>query len=433
MTRSAKLFLQILIFGCLLGQFGAVAAQGSEDGAEPRDPLIVAPLPTVIEIQGPVEDDGVGGMALTEEMDSLLVELLLQASSDELPPEERQDLADVGILIDGDRIQVQIAIAAAGRQAVTELVDALGGAVTGAGADERWLQGWLPILSLADLAQHPLVHYVRHPISLVTADEPHGVVDSEGLSEFNVAGWRQSGRDGAGAHVAVIDGGFSGYEDLLGVELPASINAVNFADSGGADAIDGATAHGLGVAEIVYDVAPGAEMSLLRINTNIDLGEAVQWAIAHNVDIIATSIGWYNLGPGDGSGELADWVARAEEAGILWVTSAGNDCERHWGGNFVDSDNDSHHEYAPFTEVQIFGPAPDRSYLIPTGYPIVLYLRWSDWIDVDVDFNLSLMRFDGNQWQIVTRSQNMQNGSDGQTPTESIFYTTSGAAAPTAW
>ncbi|MCB0113765.1 MAG: hypothetical protein KDD84_06735, partial [Caldilineaceae bacterium] len=150
MTRSAKLFLQILIFGCLIGQFGAVAAQGSEDGAEPRDPLIVAPLPTVIEIQGPVEDDGVGGMALTEEMDSLLVELLLQASSDELPPEERQDLADVGILIDGDRIQVQIAIAAAGRQAVTELVDALGGAVTGAGADERWLQGWLPILSLAD-------------------------------------------------------------------------------------------------------------------------------------------------------------------------------------------------------------------------------------------------------------------------------------------
>ncbi|MBI1297210.1 S8 family serine peptidase [bacterium] len=433
MTRFAHSLSQIflrgcLIAGCLISLFGVASAQ--DGGTEPLDPLTVAPLPPSIEIFGPVEDDSTSGLAISEEMDSLLVHLLLQAGSDDLPPEAREDLADAGILIDGDRVQVQIAIDADTRADVVDLVTALGGSVSGASEDGRWLQGWSPILSLADLAQHPLIHYVRHPVPLVTADEPRGVVSSEALSAFNVTNWRRQGRTGRGVHVAVIDGGFAGYKDLLGVELPESVNAVNFVDHGSADAIEGSTAHGTGVAEIVYDVAPGIELSLLRINTNIDLLEAVHWAIRNDVDVIATSIGWYNLGPGDGTGELADMVAMADAAGILWVTSAGNDRERHWGGLFVDNDGDTRHEYRPFTEVLIFGPEPDKSYLIPSGYPIVLHLRWSDWTNIDIDFNLTLMRYDGAQWQTVARSQNMQNGSYGQTPTESIFYTTSGAAAP---
>ncbi len=431
MARFLRLFCQITLIGFLLGQTSFVYAQDEQAGATPTPTLTVEPLPPVMEISSQTDEDGTPeGLALAQEMDSLLIGLFLEQRNDDSHQESLDALRQAGVLIEGDLVQVQIAVDPASQAAVTDFVTQLGGAVTGISSDEQWLQGLMPIPGLASLSQNPLVNYVRHPISVLPAQDPGDVTSSEALVAFNVAAWRESGRDGEGVHIAVIDSGFAGYSELLGNELPQTITGANFVDFGPAQDIEGLTVHGTEVAEIIHDVAPAASLSLLRINTNIDLKEAVQWAIRHNVDIIATSIGWYNLGPGDGTGELADLVSRAHDAGILWVTAAGNDRERHWGGIFVDNDGDSRHEYAASQEVQIFGPQPNQAYMIPAGYPLVVHLRWSDWTDVAVDLNLELVRFDGKHWQTVAHSQNPQNGEFGQTPTEAIYHIAQGAPAP---
>jgi hypothetical protein len=58
-------------------------------------------------------------------------------------------------------------------------------------------------------------------------------------------------------------------------------------------------------------------------------------------------------------------------------------------------------------------------------------LRWDDWTDVNQDFNLYLWRYDvdTSQWSIIVSSENPQNGTAGQMPTEFANVYTSGSSA----
>ncbi len=47
-----------------------------------------------------------------------------------------------------------------------------------------------------------------------------------------------------------------------------------------------------------------------------------------------------------------------------------------------------------------------------------IFVRWSDWGDVDQDYNLHLVRKEGDEWVTVASSEDVQNGAPGQTPTE---------------
>ena len=113
--------------------------------------------------------------------------------------------------------------------------------------------------------------------------------------------------------LAIIDSGFIGYKDLLGSELPAAVTVRNYADadSEDPDLADTTSEHGTGVAEIVHDIAPDAQLYLIKISTNVDLDQAVTFALSQGIDIISVSMGWYNVTPGDGSGEFASMVERA--------------------------------------------------------------------------------------------------------------------------
>ncbi len=135
---------------------------------------------------------------------------------------------------------------------------------------------------------------------------------------------------------------------------------------------------GTSCAEIVHDVAPGATLYLAKISTNLDLQEAVYWLTAtHQVDIISTSLGWYNLTPGDGTGQFEDLVQDASAAGILWTTAASNDRENHWGGSFVDTDGDDFHEFNG-REINCFGSGGSSCDNIGPGLAFRVYLRWDD-------------------------------------------------------
>jgi subtilisin family serine protease len=394
-------------------------------------PLPVMTLPAAANV-APVDlaslfDGPIATQSKTERMDSQLAAMVAVYQSG-LSPESLP--SSPALRIEQANVHVQIAVDPGNQPTVAAVVAEMGGTITGESLDASWLQGWVPLWNLADLAGHPAIHYLRHPTPLTTLGDWEEVVSSEALSAFNVSDWRQSGRTGEGVRIAVIDGGFSGYRSLLGRELPPVVKTVNFVDGEPINAVEGKTNHGTAIAEIIYDIAPDAELYLARINTNIDLKEAVYWLIAHEVDMISTSIGWYNLTPGDGSGEFADLVAMAREAGILWVTAAGNDRENHWGGLFQDDDDDHILNFSSTQEINYFGPAPGEIYIIPAGYPISVYMRWSDWEHVDQDYDLHLVRWNGEEWEVVESSRNQQNGQPGQTPTEAIRFITYGAPAP---
>ncbi|MGB5048489.1 MAG: S8 family serine peptidase, partial [Caldilineaceae bacterium] len=329
------------------------------------------------------------------------------------------------------RVQVQVILPADARGPVTAAVEQAGGTVTGGMADgtSHLLQVWLPLDALAPLAARPDVYYLRRAAGLSLFAETQENIHSEALPALNGPAWQASGRTGEGVRVGVIDGGFSGYRALLGSELPGQVDTANFVDEESAEAVDGTTRHGAAVAEIVHDIAPDARLFLAKIDTNVDLHEAAAWLIQQGVDVIVTSIGWYNLTPGDGTGSFADLVKTAQDAGVLWVTAAGNDRERHWGGLYADPDNDRYHNFSPTQEVNFFGPGDGSTYLIPSGLAVNIHVRWDDWLTVRADYDLYLLRWTGNAWETVASSSNPQSGQAGQTPTETIRFVTDGPPA----
>jgi subtilisin family serine protease len=158
---------------------------------------------------------------------------------------------------------------------------------------------------------------------------------SEGVAVSGADVWQADGSTGEGVKVAIVDGGFDGYSSLLGTELPDVVEVVSFAADGATDA----SKHGTAVAEIVHDVAPGAEFHLVAVEKRSDLEGAVDYLIANDIDVVNMSGGW-TVGPFDGTSFVSSQVARAVGEGVIWVNAAGNYADTHWGGLYRDDDLD---------------------------------------------------------------------------------------------
>lgn len=328
---------------------------------------------------------------------------------------------------DDGRVQVQLTVSAGQAEAASEAVAAFGGKVTGLSIDKTIIQGFMPVANLEALAAHEAVQFVAAPEQMTSQDEEVqvGLTTTEGVTISNAAAWHAAGFRGNGVRVAVIDGGFEGFTSLLGSDLPSSVITANFADTG---TITSGGPHGTACAEIVYDMAPGISLYLIRISTPLDLQEAVTFAISQGVRVISTSVSWYIETPGDGTGFFANEVQRAANAGILWATSAGNNREVHWGGSFSDADNDRVHSFSGY-EIDCFGPAPGQCYNINPGFSFIAYLRWNNWTaPVNQDYDLYIMRWNGSSWVSIASGTNLQNGSAAHRPREFAVATTSGAA-----
>ncbi|MFO7743462.1 MAG: S8 family serine peptidase [Anaerolineae bacterium] len=335
----------------------------------------------------------------------------------------------------GDQVHVQIVTDGDSLQGAIEAVHGAGGEVTKTSRDGNLIQGWLPIDKLEVVAAHDDIHLIRRPAEAILLEvERTGSQTTEGLTVINGEAWHGAGYRGAGVKIGVIDGGFLGYAGLLSSDLPPSVDVKNFVDGESDAQVNGTTEHGTACAEIIHDIAPEASLYLAKVNTNLDLAEAVAWLKdTHQVDIISTSMGWFNLTPGDGTGQFEDLVQEARDAGILWLTAAGNDREAHWGGPFNNpsytADDDNTHYFSLTQNVNYFGPGDEwTAYLIRAGWPINVYLRWDDWTDVDQDYDLYLFRLDGAAWVQVAASENDQSGGY-PWPTEQISYVTDQEAA----
>ncbi|MCH7823591.1 MAG: S8 family serine peptidase [Acidobacteria bacterium] len=315
----------------------------------------------------------------------------------------------------GDDPEQRIGRATPGEEALFELlevsireqVERLGGTVRGRVAN--LVDASLPIRNLRSLDPSAGIRWVEAaPVPKPTViSEGVGVIRADRLQSSPVS-YQSEGP----ISVGVIDVGFLGYDTLMGTELPGSVTVNSFSPGGiegnGLALLD--QVHGTACAEIVFDVAPDAQMFLANFDSISGNSAAFDWMISQGVDVISYSIGWDNAGPGDGRGPINDAVDRAIAAGIQVVTAAGNDARRHWQGQFTDDDGDGIHNFTPSDQ--------SNTVFLNAGESLVVFLNWDDWFQSVQDYDLFILDSAGN---IVARGVNFQTGF--QSPTETAGFT----------
>jgi hypothetical protein len=308
-----------------------------------------------------------------------------------------------------DRVQIVVEGSDDERSATRGAIQNAGGNVEGEYGN--LVQASVPIAVLDELSNDPSVRYVRRPL--------HGFPDaiaSEGVAASGAGTWQAGGRTGAGAKIAVIDFGFTNYQarqasgDLPGNLITKDQCGGNLNAAGGE--------HGVAVAEIVYEMAPGAQLYLICVDTDVDLGLAKDYAKANGINVIVHSASWFNTSRGDGSGTTPSpdaTVADARNNGILWVNSAGNRGQQHWSGTFSDTDGNGLHNFNPPGE-----PADNgNTVFLSTNQQICVFLRWDAWPTTNIDYDLRITTSQGGT--LVAQSATLQSGF--QPPTESVCYT----------
>jgi Ca2+-binding RTX toxin-like protein len=277
-----------------------------------------------------------------------------------------------GLAVRGGSVRVVLT----GTEGAAAVAD-VGGVVEAEAAGKT--QALVPVARLDELAGDDRSGTVRPPARFTLA-----ATVGEGVAATNAAALHTAGTTGAGVKIAIIDGGFNGYQQrITSGDLPNTVITQDFCGGQLATATD----HGTAVAEIVHEIAPGAQLYLICMNSEVTLAQAEAYAKAQGVKIINHSVGWFNTSRGDGSGAAGSpdaIVADARANGIVWVNAAGNEEQSHWSGVFNDADSDDVHEFN--------GTDIGNSFGIPAGEVACASLRWDAWPMTSTDFDLFLIR-----------------------------------------
>lgn len=417
--RNTSTLLRVTLVGALLLSFLLIGGPTSYANTPTPDSdgfaLMTLPPEAMTMSANFVAAKATAGDPKLESSLSLLATAAVKSQSEALSLAESEQFRT-----HGDRVQILVTTTPDRAADAAAAIRSAGGEVTGRANGDAWLQAWAPVDALGVIASDASIDHVGRPAEAIT------MAVTEGAAVINAPAWHASGQTGAGVKVAVIDGGFIGYTGLLGTDLPASVTVRNFVDYEDPNNVASATEHGTACAEIVHDIAPDAAIYLVKVNTSVDLDEAVTWVKAQGVNIITTSLGWYNQTPGDGTGVFADIVQSARNAGIFWTTAAGNDRQAHWGGTF-SGDSNGYHRFNGTQNIDYFGPGDGQAYLIPSGYLIRVFLRWDDWSAVNQDYDVYIVRWNGSSWVLVASGEDSQTGAAGQTPTEYAAVYSSGS------
>jgi subtilisin family serine protease len=255
------------------------------------------------------------------------------------------------------------------------------------------------------LTQMSRVVAVRLP-ERVVPDE--GIIEGEGVGVIDAKAWQDAGITGAGLRIGILDLGFAGYEELLGEELPNEVIFEKFGWQFSEDAPMEQQVHGAACAEIVHEIAPDAELVLAMYDGSpAAFGEAVEWLVEQDVDIISHSAGGV-VDPRDGTGFMSKLVDETSAKGILWVNAAGNEALAHHRGTFTDANGDGLHEF----------PSGDQALAALGSGQIQVVLVWQDeWERSTQDYQLYVFDAAG---ELVGRSEWLQSGGDGEWPVEVV-------------
>ena len=300
---------------------------------------------------------------------------------------------------------------------------------------EDYIEAYVPATLLGPVSEHPGVLRVRE---IVPPEPEYGYFTSQGVQAHLAQAWHNAGYKGQGVKVGIIDSGFEGFRELMGTELPTTVLVRCYTDLGVSSRNladcrhhrgNPTGVHGTASAETVVDFIPEASLYIANPKSHADMRDAVDWMISEGVSVINASISWTFDGPGDGTSPyatgLVNTVDRAVEAGIVWVSSAGNSAQHTWFGSYSNPDSD---RWANFLG------SGERNYLtIPEGSSLQDYeslqfeLRWEDsWVLEDgqiggASSDLDLFVFDGATDTVVASSRDYQSGRPGELPREFLW------------
>lgn len=252
--------------------------------------------------------------------------------------------------------------------------------------------------------------------TVVRPPYPHwpAAVTGQGVALTGAGDMQALGKNGTGVKVGVIDLGFANYTTAQSTgDLPANLTITDYTGTG-----TGGIDHGTNVAQIVYEMAPGAQMYLAKINTEVQMNQAMNDMAAAGVYVINHSVAWYGAAFYDGTGPICSIADQADANNIQWVNAMGNDRSRHYMSIFTDADSDLRHEFATGQNYNTIS--------LTAGSATTIFLNWDAYPTTSIDYNLYL--YNGNPdagGAIVAQSANRQRGTASSSPTESITYTPS--------
>lgn len=310
--------------------------------------------------------------------------------------------------------------------------------------DGHTLKAAVPLGKLMALAGLQGVQRVR---TLLPPRETNTVL-TQGRTATQAGVWQTGGATGAGSKIAIVDSGFLGYASLITQdELPAALTTVNYS----ATAMDAGSSHGTACAEIIYDLAPGAQMVLIKVDDPTDLVAAASYCATNGVKVVSCSLAYDGMNFHDGLAHqnwftgVADHPVTAVESAavnnILWVNAAGNERRQQSVIDWVDANGDGSLDWTPASSnlnILWYYNTTTQSMTtsIPSGVVLDVIMTWNQWGTTDQDFDLRLFKNTGSGWTPVTsgfapgwHGQDSQTGSATSYPHEEIIFTTTDASA----
>ena len=323
---------------------------------------------------------------------------------------------------------------------VVEFLEDNGGDPRNVGED--YIEAYVPVPLLGELSTQTEVVRVRE---IIPPEPEHGNFTSQGSQTHFSASWNQAGITGQGIKVGIIDDGFKGFQDLMGTELPMTVEARCYTEMGEStnnlDNCENDSHHGTGAAENIMDIAPDVSLYIANsTGSGRDFTDTVNWMISEEVSVINRSLGGSFHGPGDGTSpsfihDNLDNINLAVEGGIVFLNAAGNNARVTW---FQGSPPSIHHPdgakhgFIEFAEGDItnsagFHDLTTEIQQLPKGKQIWVYLRWEDtwptpstnWSGASTDLDVYLI--DSTSGEIVDQSEDYQSGDLFEIPTETIY------------
>ena len=96
-------------------------------------------------------------------------------------------------------------------------------------------------------------------------------MNGEEVGASNASALQAAGISGTGAKVAIVDLGFGGLaQRQADGEIPSSAVTVDYCIAAGFNT----EVHGTAVTEVVHEMAPAAQLYLICIDTEVELGQA---------------------------------------------------------------------------------------------------------------------------------------------------------------
>lgn len=308
-------------------------------------------------------------------------------------------------------IQAYIYVQDTNKESISE-IESIGVKIEIVSTKYNIIQGWIPFDKVEEVANLSFVKKITPP----SYGRPRtGSVNSEGdaVIQSNIVR-SDLGFDGSGVKVGVISDGVDhrAASQKTG-DLPNNIE-VNSKLPGSGD-------EGTALLEIIYDIAPGADLAFSSGNTSMEFISSIDYLVnTAQVNVIVDDIGFFDE-PNFQDGPIAQEAENAVKNGVVFVSAAGNEADKHYQAPYVEAPPEMQSNGSHFMD---FGAAIGKTsttllpILVGPNQQAVIVLQWNDpFGGSSNDYDLYL--FDNNG-HLLDSSTNLQNGS--QDPLEKVLF-----------